>query len=79
MPDTLQSILIDAGLAIAPFRAVKTPEQAVAFFQRLGYTLPSGAFGSGLNAVAAQAGGLVSTIEQLATASADADIATALV
>jgi hypothetical protein len=79
MPDTLQSILIDAGLAIAPFRAIKTPEQAVAFFQQLGYTLPSGAFGSGLNALAAQAGGLVATIEKLATASSDADVASAVV
>lgn len=79
MPDTLQSILIDAGLAIAPFRAIKTPEQAVAFFQQLGYTLPSGAFGSGLNALAAQAGGLVATIEKLASASSDADVASAVV
>ena len=79
MADALQSILIDMGLALAPFRAIKTPQQAGAFFQQLGYTLPSSAFGSGLNALAAQASGLVSTIEQLATASSDGDIASALV
>jgi len=79
MADALQSILIDVGLALAPFRAVKTPEQAGAFFQQLGYTLPAGAFGSGLNALAAQASGLVSAIEQLATASSDGDVASALV
>src|SRR4051794_9696339 len=78
MPDALQSILTDAGLAIAPIRAVKTPDQAAAFFKQLGYTLPSGAFGSALNGLAAQASGLVATVGQLVAASSDAAVVTAL-
>jgi hypothetical protein len=78
MADALQSVLTELGLAIAPFRAVKTPEQAVEFFRQLGYELPSGAFGSGLNAVATQASGLIAGIEALVNANSDSEIATAL-
>jgi len=78
MPDALQSVLTELGLAIAPFRAVKTPDQAVGFFRQLGYELPSAAFGSGLNAVATQASGLISALEELVNANSDSEIAAAL-
>jgi hypothetical protein len=68
MPDALQSVLTQAGLAIAPMRAIKTPEQAVAFFRKLGFEIPAGAFGPGLSALAIQADGLVSAVQQLAHA-----------
>jgi len=78
MPDALQSVLTELGLAIAPFRAVKTPDQAVVFFRQLGYELPSGAFGSAFNALTTQASGLVSALEQLVNASSETDVASAL-
>jgi hypothetical protein len=78
MADALQSVLTELGLAIAPFRAVKTPDQAVAFFRQLGYELPAGAFGSGLNAVATQASGLIAALEGLVNAKSDSEIAGAL-
>jgi hypothetical protein len=78
MPDALQSVLTELGLAIAPFRAVKTPDQAVAFFRQLGYELPSGAFGSALNGLTTQASGLISALEELVNASSESDIASAL-
>ncbi len=78
MPDALQSLLTELGLAIAPFRAVKTPDQAVAFFRQLGYELPSGAFGSAFNGLTTQASGLVSALEQLVNASSETDVASAL-
>jgi hypothetical protein len=78
MPDALQSVLTELGLAIAPFRAVKTPDQAVEFFRQLGYELPAGAFGSGLSAVATQASGLIAALEGLVSANSDSEIAAAL-
>jgi hypothetical protein len=78
MSDALQSVLTELGLAIAPFRAVKTPDQAVAFFRQLGYELPSSAFGSALNGLTTQASGLVSALEQLVNASSESDVASAL-
>src|SRR6266853_460764 len=68
MSDALQSVLTQAGLAIAPIRAIKTPEQAVAFFRKLGFEIPTGAFGPGLSALTTQADGLVSAVQQLAQA-----------
>ena len=78
MSDALQSVLTQAGLAIAPMRAIKTPEQAVAFFRKLGYEVPTGAFGPGLQALSTQADGLIATIQQLAQASDDGAIAAAV-
>ena len=78
MADALQSVLTELGLAIAPFRAIKTPDQAVEFFRKLGYEFPAGAFGSALNGLSAQAGSLVAALEQLVNASSEADIAAAL-
>jgi hypothetical protein len=78
VPDALQSALTELGLAIAPFRAVKTADQAVAFFRELGYELPAGAFGSALNGLTTQASGLISALEQLVSANSESDIASAL-
>src|SRR4051812_17011497 len=78
MADALQSVLTELGLAIAPFQAIKTPDQAVEFFRKLGYEFPAGAFGSALNGLSAQAGSLVAALEQLVNASSEADIAAAL-
>ena len=52
--DTLQSILTETCLAIAPLRSINSPERAVAFFRQLGYDFSAGAFGSALS----QLGGL---------------------
>jgi len=78
MADALQSVLIELGLAIAPFRAVKTPQQAVSFFKQLGYDIPAGAFGPALNTVATQAGALVSALEPLVDAGSEDDVSGAL-
>src|SRR2546423_2097584 len=78
MSDALQSVLTELGLAVARFRAVKTSDQAVAFFRQLGYDLPAAAFGSAFNGLTTQASSLVSAIEQLVNASSEDDIATAL-
>src|SRR4030095_2224498 len=78
MSNALQSILTEAGLAIAPLRAINTPEKAVAFFRQLGYEIPAGAFGSSLTALATQAGDLVAAVGQLAGASDQGGIAEAL-
>jgi hypothetical protein len=68
MSDALQSVLTQAGLAIAPMRTVRTPEQAVTFFRKLGFEIPTGAFGPGLSALATQADGLIAAVQQLAQA-----------
>jgi hypothetical protein len=78
MANALQSVLTELGLAIAPFRAVKTADQAVTFFRQLGYEFPAGAFGSALNGLATQAGDLVSALEQLVNATSEGEVASAL-
>ena len=79
MPDGLQSILAEIGLAVAPLRAVNTPERAVAFFKQLGYDIPVGAFGTSLSGLATRAGALIAAVRQLAQASSEADIAAAII
>jgi hypothetical protein len=76
--NALQSILTEAGLAIAPLRAVNTPEKAVAFCRQLGYEIPPGAFGGALPAVATQAGNLVSAVGQLAAARGEEGVGAAI-
>ena len=78
MSDALQSVLTELALAIAPFRAIKTPDQAVAFFRQLGYELPAAAFGSALNGLTTQASALVSAIEELVNANSESGVASAL-
>jgi len=79
MADALQSILSQAGLALAPLRAIKTADQAQAFFRKLGYEIPAGALGNQLSALSGSAGELVDAVRQLTAASDDASTATALV
>ena len=79
MADALQSILAQAGLALAPQRSVNTPAQAVAFFRKLGYEIPPGAFGGGaLPGLATQANDLIAAVRQLTDASGEAAIADAV-
>ncbi|MCM3873331.1 MAG: hypothetical protein ND895_21835, partial [Pyrinomonadaceae bacterium] len=78
MADAFQSMLIQAGLALAPLRAVKTPEQAVVLFRQLGYEIPPGAFGVALSALSTQANELINALRQLAEASGQAGIAVAV-
>jgi len=77
MADALQSVLTQAGLAIAPLRAVNTPDKAVAFFRQLGYDIPTGAFGASLSTLATNAQDLLAAVRQLAQAS-DAALLTAI-
>ena len=78
MADALQSILTHAGLALAPLRAVKTADQAQAFFRKLGYEIPASSFGNELSALSTGAGELIDAVHQLTSASDDAGIATAI-
>ena len=74
MPDLLQSILTHAGLAFAPLRALKTPEQAVPLFRQIGYEIPPGAFGGSLSELSTHAGELTDALRQLAEADGEEDI-----
>jgi hypothetical protein len=72
--DALKSLLIQAGLAISPLRSIKTPEAGVAFFRKLGYDLPTAAFGSTLPELATQSGELLDAVKKLVAASDDAAV-----
>jgi hypothetical protein len=72
--DALQSILTKTSLAIAPLRSITSPDQAAAFFRKLGFELPVGAIGNSLTALAKQAGELVDAIRKLLSASGEAAI-----
>ncbi len=76
-PNGLQTLLTQVGLAIAPFRAVQTPAQAVTFFRQLGYEITPGAFGSTLSTLATQSGALIAAVQKLADASNAVDVITA--
>jgi hypothetical protein len=78
MADALQSILTQTGLALAPLRSVKTPDQAVTFFRKLGYEFLPNAFGGALTAVAVSADDLVSAVGLLTGASGEGGIAAAI-
>jgi hypothetical protein len=78
MPDLLQSVLIQAGLALGPLRAIKTPDQAVAFFRQLGYEIPPGAFGPALPALSTEADQLLIGVGQLTEASGEGGVAAAI-
>ena len=77
--DTLQSILTETCLAIAPLRSINSPERAVAFFRQLGYDFSAGAFGSALSQLGGHAAELITGVQQLASANSDEDIAAAVV
>ena len=74
----LQSALIQVGLAISPLRSIKTPDQAVVFFRKLGYNLPAAAFGSALPNLATQSGELLDGIKKLLAANDDAAMVAAI-
>lgn len=74
MPDALQSILIQAGIALAPLRAIDTPDKAVVFFRQLGYEMPPGSFGSSLSDLANHGMELVNAVKELAGASGDSAV-----
>ena len=78
MADALQSILTQAGLALAPLRAIKNGDQAAAFFRKLGYEIPAGAFGAELSALANGASDLIDAVGQLTAATDDASTAAAI-
>jgi hypothetical protein len=77
--DALQSILSEAGLALAPFRSIDSPEQAVAFFRQLGYEITPGSFGAALPELATHAAEMVTAVQQLASAEGDGEVAAAVV
>jgi hypothetical protein len=72
--DALQSILTETSLAIAPLRSITTPDQAAAFFRKLGFDLPVGSIGNSLTDLAKQAGELVDAIRKLLSAGGEAAI-----
>jgi hypothetical protein len=76
--NSLQSILTQAGLAMAPLRALKTPAQAVAFFRQLGYEVPQAAVGGALTDVSARANDLANAVRALSEATSDTAILLAL-
>lgn len=78
MADALQSILTQAGLALAPLRSVNTPAQAAAFFRKLGYEIPQGAFGGALNGLSTRANDLIDAVRQLTEAGGEAAVAAAV-
>src|SRR5438270_2858463 len=78
MADALQSILALAGLALAPLRSVKTANDAVVFFRKLGYEIPPAAFGGALTGLSTQANDLIAAVRQLTEASGEAAIAAAV-
>lgn len=76
--DALQSILTEAGLALAPVRAINNGQKAQDFFKKLGYDIPVNAFGSSLSALATQGSELVNAVRTLVDAEGDAEIIAAL-
>jgi len=78
MPDVLKSVLTQAGVALSPLRAVKTPAQGVELFRKLGYEIPAGAFGGSLSALGAGGTELITAVKALSSASGDAGVATAV-
>ena len=76
--DALQSVLTEAGLAIAPLRAINTPEKGVAFFKQLGFNFPPNSFGGALPGIASQGSELLTAVQQLVNASGDQQVIAAL-
>lgn len=77
--DALQSVLTEAGLALAPLRTVNTPQKGVDFFKQLGYNIPPGSFGGALPGAASQVGDLIAAVRQLSSASGEGAVAAAIV
>jgi hypothetical protein len=73
--NALQSLLTQAGLALAPLRALATPARATEFFRSIGYEIPPGAFGGALTDLSARSNDLAGAVSALAQATSDEDIA----
>ena len=78
MAHLLQSILTQVGLALVPLRAIKKPEQAVAFFRQLGYEISPAAFGTSLQSLSTEADQLLNSIAQLTEANNEETITSAV-
>lgn len=78
MADALQSILTQAGLALVPLRSLKSTDDAVVFFRKLGYEIPPAAFGGVLTGLSTQANDLIAAVRQVTEASGEAAIAAAV-
>ena len=76
--DALQSILTEAGLALAPVRAINSGQKAQDFFKKLGYEIPVSAFGSALSPLATQGTELVTAVRSLVDAEGDTEVIAAL-
>ncbi len=76
--DTIQNILTEMGLALASFRAINTPDRAVAFFKQLGYDINAGSFGSALPDLATHTSEMLSAVQRLADSSGDEQLAAAI-
>lgn len=74
----LQSLLTEAGLAIAPLRSVDSPDKAVVFFRQLGYEIAPGSFGGALSQLATQAGELVNAVKRLLDETEEARVIAAI-
>lgn len=79
MANALQTILAQAGLALAPLRSVQTSDDAVRFFRKLGYEIPPGAFGGALTTVSTEANNLIGAVRTLTEATGEGGIAAAIV
>src|SRR5262245_19635248 len=78
MADALQTVLTQAGLALAPLRAIKTADQATVLFRKLGYEIPAGAFETEVSTLSTGAGELIDAVRQLTAAGDDAATVTAI-
>ena len=72
--NALQSLLIEAGLAMARLRSIVSPDNAVLFFRQLGYELTPAMFGGALSPLAAEATQLAAAVDQLGGATGEAGI-----
>ena len=77
MADALQQALTVIGLAFGRLSSLTTPQSGAKFFKQLGFTVPPGAFGPALAALAADAGSLNAKAGTLAVASGDIAVAAA--
>src|SRR5688572_29503003 len=72
--NALQSLLIEAGLAMARLRSIASPDNAVQFFRQLGYEFTPAMFGAALPPLAAEAGQLAAAVDQLSGKTGEASL-----
>ena len=76
--DAFKSFLSQTGAALSPLRTLTSPDRAVTFFRQLGYDFPPGSFGGTLTGMAGAAGNMAAAVQQLATASGEANVIAAV-